>query len=167
MQGSLRMVSLLPLLALAAGCGFQLQGHADLPPVLAAAHVEAIDAQSDFCIGLRSALRSAGSQLQEPATPGGATIRILSDGVAERVLTVSASNLPAAFELTYTVRVAVTAGGHELLPSESFSATREYSFDATALLAKERERDTLSTALAEELVTVVMQRLSSLPAVAD
>jgi LPS-assembly lipoprotein len=162
-----RLLSLVPLSLLVAGCGFQLQGRADLPPVLAAAHVEASDAQSDFCVGLRSALRAAGSQLQEVTTAGSATIHILEDGSSERVLTVSASNLPAAYALTYTVRVAVDAGGRELLPAETFSATREYSFDVAALPAKERERDTLAAALAEELVTVVMRRLASLPAAAD
>jgi outer membrane lipopolysaccharide assembly protein LptE/RlpB len=88
----------------------------------------------------------------------------MSDGTTERVLTVSARNLPTAYELIYTVRIAVEADGRELLPAESFSSTREYSFDATALLAKERERESLTTALADELVTVVMRRLSSLPA---
>ena len=152
------------LLLLTTGCGFQLQGRANLPPVLAAAYVDASDAQSDFCVGLRGALQAAGSRLQESAVPGSATIHILSDGTSERVLTVSANNLPAAFELTYTVRIAVSAGGRELLSAETFSATREYSFEAAALLAKQRERDTLSAAMAGELVTIVMRRLSSLPA---
>jgi LPS-assembly lipoprotein len=147
-----------------AGCGFQLQGRADLPPVLVAAHIDAVDAQSDFYLGLRSAMRSAGSSLQESATTAGATIHLLNDGTSERVLTVSARNLPTAYELIYTVRISVDAAGRELLSAESFSTTREYSFDATALLAKERERENLTTALADELVTVVMRRLSSLPA---
>ena len=40
--------------------------------------------------------------------------------------------------------------------------TRDYSFDETALLAKQRERDTLSDALAGELASVLMRRLASL-----
>jgi outer membrane lipopolysaccharide assembly protein LptE/RlpB len=149
--------ALVLVMLFSAGCGFQLQGRADLPPVLAAAHI-------DFYLGLRSAMRSAGSSLQESPTTAGATIHLLSDGTSERVLTVSARNLPTAYELIYTVRISVDAGGRELLSAESFSTTREYSFDAAALLAKERERENLTTALADELVTVVMRRLSSLPA---
>jgi LPS-assembly lipoprotein len=143
-------------------CGFQLQGRADLPPVLAAAYIDSKDAQSEFYHGLRSALRSAGSTLQAAASDGGATISVLSDGTSERVLTVSSRNLPTAYQLNYAVHLRVTAGGRELLAPETFTATREYSFDATALLAKERERENLTTALADELVTVVMRRLSSL-----
>jgi outer membrane lipopolysaccharide assembly protein LptE/RlpB len=39
---------------------------------------------------------------------------------------------------------------------------RDYSFNESQLLAKEREQHILSTALAQDLVTVVMRRLSSL-----
>ena len=151
-------------LVLTTGCGFHLQGRAALPAVLAAAHIDASDNQSDFYAGLRDALRASGSTLQESAVAGAANIRILSDGTAERVLTVSSRNLPTAYALTYSVRLTVNAGGRELLPAETFSATREYSFDATALLAKERERQSLSAALADELVSEVMSRLASLSA---
>jgi LPS-assembly lipoprotein len=146
------------------GCGFHLQGRAELPAVLAAAYIDAQDTQSDFYADLRSALRANGSTLQDRAADGSATIKIFSDGATERVLTVSSRNLPTAYSLTYSVRVTVSAGGRELMGAETFSATREYSFDTTALLAKERERESLSAALAEELVAVVMQRLASLSA---
>ncbi len=40
--------------------------------------------------------------------------------------------------------------------------TREYSFDERALLAKERERELLQQALADDLVALVMRRLAAL-----
>jgi outer membrane lipopolysaccharide assembly protein LptE/RlpB len=40
---------------------------------------------------------------------------------------------------------------------------RDYSYSESAQLAKERERAILSEALANDLVSVVMRRLSSLP----
>jgi len=150
------------LLALLAGCGFHLQGRAQLPPVLAAAWVDPFDAQSDFHLALRAALRASGTSLAEGTGSGAATIRILQDGLSVGVLTVSARNIPTAYELTYTVRLSVSANGSELMPPETHTASREYSFDEAALLAKDRERETLSAALADELVTQVMRRLASL-----
>jgi len=147
---------------LLAGCGFHLQGRQTLPPLLAYAHLDPVDAQSDFYLGLRSALRASGSQIQEEAVPGAATIRIIDDGTSERVLTVSARNVQTAYQLSYTVRIAVSGGGRELMTPELHTVSREYSFDAAALLAKEREKDTLSAALADDLVTIVMRRLASL-----
>jgi LPS-assembly lipoprotein len=147
---------------LVSGCGFHLQGRAVLPAVLAAAYLKPHDAQSDFYLSLRSALRASGTSLQDSAGEGAATILILEDGVSEKVLTVSARNIPTAYQLVYTVRISVNANGKELMASEAHTATREYGFDETALLAKGRERDSLTTALAEELVTQVMRRLASL-----
>lgn len=157
-------VSLLVLLtmALLAGCGFHLQGEASLPPVLASAYIDPSDNQSDFYLGLRSALRSAGTTLEPRAGESTATIRILADGASERVLTVSAGNIPTAYTLSYTVRISVSAGGRELIAPEDHAMAREYSFDKTALLSKEREREALTAALADELVTLVMRRLASL-----
>ncbi len=150
------------VIALLAACGFHLQGRMQLPPTLAAAWVEPSDAQSDFYLGLRAALKASGTTLPDAAGTGVAAIRILQDGVSERVLTVSARNTPTAYELTYTVRVSVSANGAELMAPETHSVLREYSFDESALLAKDRERDALSAALADELVTQVMRRLASL-----
>lgn len=154
------------LLALAAtllcGCGFHLQGRQPLPPVLAAVHLEPVDSQSDFYLGLRSALRASGSRLQEEAGPGSATLRIIDDGTSERVLTVSAQNVQTAYQLNYTVRIAVSAGGRELIAPEEHTLSREYSFKETELLAKVREKEALSAALANDLVTIVMRRLASL-----
>jgi len=152
----------LSLALLLAGCGFHLQGRQSLPPVLAAAHVDAVDAQSDFYLGLRAALRASGSELQQEASAGAAEIRILTDGTSERVLTVSAQNVQTAYRLDYKVRISVTVGGRELMAPEDYTVSREYSFNESALLAKEREKESLSTALADELVTLVMRRLASL-----
>ena len=41
-------------------------------------------------------------------------------------------------------------------------ATRDFSFDETQLLAKQRESDILRQALAEDLAALVMHRLAAL-----
>jgi LPS-assembly lipoprotein len=158
----MKRLALLAVVALLTGCGFHLQGRQPLPPVLAAAYIDPVDAQSDFYLGLRAALRASGSQIQEEAAPGSATIRIVNDRTSERVLAVSAQNVQTAYELSYTVRIAVSAGGRQLIEPEEHTVSREYSFAESAQLAKLREREALSAALANDLVTVVMRRLASL-----
>ena len=149
------------LLLVIGGCGFHLQGSDTMPRSLASVRLEAPDTQSDFFHGLRAALLSSGTRL-EPGVTGAATIRILEDTTAERVLTVSASNIPTAFELSYRVRVAVESQGRELMAPEEHTLTREYSFDERTLLAKEREREVLLQALADDLVGLLMRRFASL-----
>jgi len=52
--------ALLLLLAMAAGCGFQLQGRQVMPPALTQLQLDPADRQSDFTRALRAALSILG-----------------------------------------------------------------------------------------------------------
>jgi len=149
-------------LALAA-CGFHLQGHTPLPPSLKSAFVQASDAQSDFVQSLRKALLLSGARPSESKESASAVVNILKDQVTRRVLSVSASNQPNEYEVTYTVRFSVTSADKELLAPQDMEATRTYSFDERLLLAKEHEEDILRQAMAHDLAANVMRQLSRLP----
>ena len=75
---------------------------------------------------------------------------------------VSARNIPTEYELTYKLEFSVTSDGKTLIEQEEISATRDISFDESQLLAKEREQEILSEALARDLVALVMRRLAAL-----
>src|SRR5690606_19066009 len=157
----LRLTVIGAALALCA-CGFQLQGRTKLPAPLSTTYVQAEDEQSDFVVNLRKALIASGARLTARSSEAKSTVDILEDRVTERVLSVSASNIPREYELTYTVRFAVRADGNDLLPPQEVAVTRDYSFDERALLAKEHEEAILREALARDLVGIVMRRLGSL-----
>lgn len=151
------------LLAAAAGCGFRLQGSAPLPRSIALVRIDTSDTESDFYFGLRKALLTAGTRIDESgADPSATVIHVLNDAVAQRVLTVSALNVPTEYELSYSVRFSVTAGERDLIEPESHVLVRDYNFSENALLAKQRETRIFSEALAHELVNVVMRRLATL-----
>jgi LPS-assembly lipoprotein len=147
--------------SLLAACGFHLRGRELLPKSLAEVQVEAYDAQSDFTHALRAQLAAAGVKLDTGA-PGAVRVKILADATGERVLTVSARNIPTAYELSYRVRLSVESGGRELMPAEEHVLVREYSFDERAALAKQRERDALYQALAEDLAVLYLRRFATL-----
>jgi LPS-assembly lipoprotein len=155
---------LLGVAALLGGCGFHVQGRVPLPASLQSVWIETEDAQSDFVVDLKRALRASGAAIATRREGSSATLRIERDELAERVLSVSGRNIPRELELTYTVRLAVEgSGGRMLIPSEQFAVSRDQTFTEELLLAKEREQEILSAALARDLVGVVMRRLSSLP----
>ena len=158
-----RTLALLLVPLLLAACGFQLQGRQQLPSSLRSLYIQTDDAQSDFVVALRGVLRASGVTLLPAPAEGAGTLRVLRDDVTERVLTVSARNIPTDYELIYRVEVAVDAGGAELLPAEEISLSRIYSFDERRLLAKERERDLLLDGLASDMASVVLRRLGALP----
>ena len=144
------------------GCGFHLQGRTALPPVVRQPFVEAPDRQSDFVQYLRHALLSNGAQLTPERDQASAVVSILRDNVSRRVLSVSATNQPNQYEVTYTVGFTVSAAGKELLPPQELSATRTYSFDERVLLAKNHEEAILRQDMARDLADMVMRRLASL-----
>lgn len=157
-----RHVAVWMLAALLAGCGFHLQGRAPLPASVKAPYLEAPDRQSDFIQNLRRALLSNGAQLAQERDKASAVVSILRDNVTRRVLSVSATNQPNEYEVTYTIAFSVTAGGEELIAPQEVSATRTYSFDERLLLAKGHEEDVLRQDMAHDLADMVMRRLSSL-----
>ena len=143
-------------------CGFHLQGHAPLPPAVKNAYLEVPDRQSDFVQSLRHAMVSNGVRLAHEKGQASAVVSIVKDTVTRRVLSVSATNQPNQYEVTYSVSFTVTAGDQELLSQQDISATRNYSFDERLLLAKNHEEDVLRQDMAHDLADMVMRRLSSL-----
>ena len=155
------------LLALSAAllqsaCGFHLQGHTPLPASVKTPYVDAQDHQSTFVQSLRHALLSNGAQLADTRSHSSAVVHIIKENYKKRVLSVSATNQPNEYEITYTITFAVTVGDEDLLPQEDVSATRTYSFDERLLLAKGHEENLLREDMARDLADRVMRRLASL-----
>lgn len=155
--------SVVALLAIAlASCGLTLQGRASAPTAFSSAYVDAKDTQSEFVQALLRALEVNGVRVEPNRSSAQAVIRIEADSVTESVLSVSAQNIPREFEITYLVRFSVEQGGAQTLTSQEVRQTRDFTFDETALLAKERERRILEGALAKDIAAIVMRQLAAL-----
>jgi LPS-assembly lipoprotein len=145
-----------------AGCGFHLQGRQPLPDEFAYTYVDTKDEQTDFVQDLRKALIASGSKVIRTKGSSGATISVHEDELTEKILSVSARNIPTEYELTYKVKFSVVADGKTLIDHDEVTATRDFSFDEAQLLAKEREQEILREALARDLVALVMRRVAAL-----
>ncbi len=147
---------------LVSACGFHLEGRTPLPQSMKSAYVQAADQQTDFVQSLRKALLTSGSRPPLDKAQASSVVYILKDEVVRRTLSVSASNRPNEYEVTYQIQFSVRAGEQELLPPQDISATRSYSFDECMLLAKEHEEAILRQAMAHDLADRVVRQLSSL-----
>jgi LPS-assembly lipoprotein len=147
------------------GCGFRLQGSRPLPPTLSVVRVDAVDTESDFYFALRHALLASGSRIDDAhEARDAAVIRVLEDAAKVSIIAVSTLNQPTEYELSYAMRFSVEVGGHDVIAPEEHVLIRDYAYSESAQLAKTREQAILSGALARDLVTVVMHRLSRLQA---
>lgn len=147
---------------LLSGCGWRLQGTSKLSQSMTVTYVDAKDRYTDFNRALRDRLRASGARIVERAGDATAVVKIIKDETGQRVLSVSARNTPEEYEVFYAVEYSVASGGNEVIPPQRLEVTRDYSYDTTAVLAKQREQAVLREALAQDLAGLVVRRLASL-----
>lgn len=152
------------LLAMLGGCGFHLEGRYQLPAALTVVRIDSVDSESDFYLGLRRALLTAGARLTDDINdPSAAVIHVLDDATTNVILAVSTRNVPTEYELTYSIRYSVdTSAGRQLIAPVQLSRVLDYSYAESAQLAKQREQQILTAAMGRELAGMVLRRLSSL-----
>lgn len=150
------------LFILLAGCGFQLRGAANLPPEMARTYINTVYRHSLFYRTLRDGLRDAGIDVVETPVDATAVFEVIADDAGQRVLSVSARNVPTEFEVYYAVSYAVSTPDAVLLPRRSQTITRDYTWDETLVLGKEKEAQLLTEAIADDLVRVILIQLSGI-----
>jgi len=143
-------------------CGWRLQGATRLPELLASAYIDTKDPYTDFNRALRQGLTSSGAKLVTDRAQATAVVRIRRDVSGQRVLSVSARNTPEEYQVYYAIEYSVDGGGQELIPPDTLEMTRDYSYDETAVLAKQREQALLREALARDLAGLIVRRLAAL-----
>lgn len=125
-------------------------------------YISATDHRSLFYRKLRAALKSAGVQLVDDPTDATATFTISYDETDQRVLSVSARNVPTEYEVHYTVEYVLNGGTRNLLESQSLTATRDYTYDSTLVIGKAREQELLREAIVDDLVRIVLKQIATL-----
>ncbi len=125
-------------------------------------YVATNDRFSKFYQALQSELRAAGVELSGTAGDATATFTISTDDTSQRVLSVSARNVPTEYEVYYTITYSLDSGTDILLPQQTLTLTRDYTYDSTLVLGKAREEQVLRDAIVDDLVRIVMKQISTL-----
>jgi LPS-assembly lipoprotein len=144
-----------------AGCGFQLEGVGELPVVMDKTYLDAAEPNSEFANSLRTALRMRGMELVRSRQDAEAVLMISEDDTGQRVLSVTARNIPREYEIYYLVTVSLRSGTQQLMDPESLVVTRNYTYDETQVLGKGAEERILRRSLADDLARQVLRRLES------
>lgn len=147
---------------LVGGCGFQLAGSGRLPAAMQATYLDSTAPRSEFYSSLSEALRQSGLELVDSRGNADARLVISEDSTGQRVLSVTARNIPREYEVFYSVTFSLEAQGEALIQPEVLVARRNYTYDETEVLGKEREESLLRRALADDLARQVMRRIEAL-----
>lgn len=148
--------------SLLAGCGFQLQGGINTPPEMQRTYIQAIERNSQFHRELRRQLLAAGVEIADSLDDATALFTISFDKTDQRVLTVSARNVPTEFQVYYSVEYALVSGEKNLLSTQFVTLTRDYTYDETLVLGKAREEELLRESIVRDLVRIILKQISAL-----
>ena len=129
---------------------------------MARTYIETENRHSRLYRDLRRQFEAAGVNVVENPADATATFSILSDETDQRVLSVSARNVPREYEVYYTVQYTVQAGSETLLQPQLQTATRDYTYDETQVLGKAREEELLREALVDDLVRIIFIQLAAI-----
>jgi LPS-assembly lipoprotein len=154
------MLMLAAVLA-AAGCGFQFRGTPRLPSQMAVMHIQAADRYSPFYRELVTVLRRSDVELTDDPAKARTVLKVLADDTGRRLLSVTARNVPAEYEVFYRVRFSVDVDGVEAVPLEQLALTRDFAFNETAVLGEAGEEEIIRQAIASDLVGLVTRRLTA------
>lgn len=144
-----------------AACGFRLQGAEPLPGALVRTYLETDEPGSEFSVSLRDALRMRGAEIVERREDATSVLRILEDVTDQRVMSVTARNVPREYEIYYSVTFVLDAGDERLIEPQTLISTRVYAWNETEVLGKEAEERVLRQAMAEDLARRVMRRIEA------
>jgi LPS-assembly lipoprotein len=147
---------------LAAGCGFHMQGALTTPAEMQRTYIATDDRYSLFYRKLRQQFQAAGVNVVDTEAESTAKFSILYDQTDQRVLSVSARNVPTEYEVYYTIQYAIDAGASGLMPTQELTVTRDYTYDSTLVLGKAREEELLRDAIVQDLVRIVLKQISTL-----
>jgi len=145
-----------------AGCGFQLRGATTIPPEMSRTYISTSDRHSVFYRKLRVGLQQAGAEMVDSPVDATAVFSIFTDATDQRVISVSARNVPREYEIYYTIIYELNTDEATLMEERTQTLTRDYTFDETLVLGKAREEEVLRDAIADDLVRIVLIQLSSL-----
>jgi len=156
------MLLLTLVVAACSSCGFQVRSAAHMPPEMQRTYIQADDRHSLFYQSLLKELKAAGIEVL--TSPGGssAVFAILTDDTDQRVLSVSARNVPTEYEVYYTVGYSLEIGDKTLLQPRTQTRVDNYTWDETLVLGKEQEQRQIRDAIVADLVRVIMTQLASL-----
>ena len=160
MNRMLKVASLLSLFALTA-CGFHLRGSAALPKGMEHVHLT-VSGGGDFQRKLARALLASNVTVEDKGGPGIAELHVPAQNFTVQILTVSGAAQVTEFAVRFHVIFSATdANGKTLVPVETISLQREYSYDAGQPVGSQSQMEQIQGSLIDDAVQAVLFRLQA------
>lgn len=147
------------------GCGFRLAGSRALPPELDQVYIDVVTPYSvsepPLEAALQRLLQRRGSRIATHPGPGTTVLQLSQLTEGREVLSLGLDGKALEYQLVSSVNYSLHARGQPLLTPGTLRVTRDYSFNAQQILAKEAEEQRLREFIQGELAELVMLRIDA------
>lgn len=157
MRAIFKGMCVVALLAILTGCGFQFRGNYQLPDTLQRVSLES-QVSSELSDHMQQRFAHSGIQVAKTQQP--ITVRLVSDKLERRTLSLFESGQVAEYELLYQVHYQLVQN-RQLLLERTVEVARDYQDDPNFALAKTREREMLVDEMRAEASRLVLQQIIS------
>lgn len=153
--------ALLCLVAVIAGCGFQLRGTSPVPAALQPLAVDCPEAMpGNFCRSVREQLSLGGVTLA-PESEADFVVRLRDYREDRRASAITSDAAAAEYVLRHAVQLTLfTTDEIPLIASSELSASESYRYDEDNVLAKQREQEEVRRQLSDRMAQQVIFRLA-------
>lgn len=160
MNQALRLIALLPMLALAA-CGFHLRGSAAMPQGMQRVHLT-VGGGGDFQRKLARALLASNVTLEDSAGPGIAELHVPAQNFTVQSLTINGAAQVTEFAVRlHVVFTATDPDGKVIVPEQSIDMQREYSYDASQPVGTQSQMEQIQGSLIDDAIQSMLFRLQA------
>jgi LPS-assembly lipoprotein len=156
------------LCATIAGCGlfgFHWAGSRPLPPALTSVYIDVVTpyrvSKPPIEQALASRLLRRGAKVSGSLGGARTTLRISDLTETREVLSVDPFGKAVEFKLTTRVQYELIETGGDTVPPATIQVSRDYSFNAQQVLAKEAEEQRLQSFIQDELAELLLLRLEA------
>ena len=156
-----RLLIVLCLSLLAAGCGFKPRASLAVASSLGPVAVSTADPYSPLGQNLATALERAGAT---PAVAGqpAATLQVMTESMRTRPLTYESGASVREYQTLYRVEFQLTGADRTLqVPRQTVELTREYTYDAVGSIGTPAEERLLQEELRRDMVAAILRRLDA------
>jgi len=157
----IRLFSVLGLtLLMLTACGFHLRGTGALPDTMSVTYIHGTKQFDTLNDDFRYALEAHGARVTENRADATAILRILGNNNDKDVLTVDVGGKVQEIQIRQTIRFdVVTSDNQPLVERQTVTLSRDFVFNKTDILAKERESDLIKKELQRDVVNQAMLRI--------
>jgi LPS-assembly lipoprotein len=106
-------------------------------------------------------IASRGGSVKSRAADAAVTLRLSDLQQNTEVLSIGTDSKAVEYRLIVSLHYEVDGGGKVLVPADSISVSRDFSFNAQQILAKNAEQDKLNIWLQDEMAELLLIRLEA------